>query len=150
MCSNRRAYKEVVSRLTPVLCDLPPKIIAIGGRPGVGKTTLGRFLAYRFNVTLVETDLFLKTGEGTLVYRLEDIRGILEHRRSRHRPVIIEGAIILDLLEQLEFDPDFTIHIVNQDAPESCGGLGGQIRDYENRFDPQNRSCLTVEFKADD
>jgi ABC-type multidrug transport system fused ATPase/permease subunit len=35
----------VVEALTPVLYDLPGTLVAIDGRPGSGKATLGRYLA---------------------------------------------------------------------------------------------------------
>jgi tRNA A37 threonylcarbamoyladenosine biosynthesis protein TsaE len=49
-------YADIVRRLKPVLAGLPPKLIAIDGPMGSGKTTLGRHLAWRFNVTLIEAD----------------------------------------------------------------------------------------------
>jgi len=57
-------YKVVMTALMPILYDLPGKLIAIDGRLGVGKTTLGRYLAWRFNISLVETDLFLIPNQG--------------------------------------------------------------------------------------
>jgi hypothetical protein len=50
-----KEYAPVVDALAPVLHNLPPRIIAIDGRPGCGKTTLGRFLAWWFNVSLMVT-----------------------------------------------------------------------------------------------
>ena len=57
-------YSDVIRALTPVLHDLPGRLIAIDGRSGVGKTTLGRYLAWRFNISLVESDLFLIPNRG--------------------------------------------------------------------------------------
>ncbi len=49
------AYLRVVNALTPVMRGLPGVIVTVDGRDGVGKTTLGRYLAWHFNVTLIET-----------------------------------------------------------------------------------------------
>lgn len=57
-------YIEVIYRLKPILDGLPGKIIAIDGTPGAGKTTLGRFLAWYFNISLIESDLFRSRSEG--------------------------------------------------------------------------------------
>ena len=93
-------YAPAVAALTPILYNLPGKIIAIHGRPGVGKTTFGRFLAWHFNVTLIETDLFTIRGQGRLVYRNDEIEQIIARRIDREdpRPVIIEGAAVMRAL----------------------------------------------------
>src|SRR4051812_8493386 len=70
-------YKDVIAALTPVLNDLPGKLIAIDGRSGVGKTTLGRYLAWQFNISLVESDLFLIPNQGKLVYLNEVLSHVI-------------------------------------------------------------------------
>ena len=60
-------YVDAVSALKPVLANFQANIIAIGGHPSSGKTSLGRYLAWQFNVSLIETDLFLDDGEGKIV-----------------------------------------------------------------------------------
>jgi MoxR-like ATPase len=55
-------YECAASALAPILDDLPGKVVAIDGYPGVGKSSLGRFLAWRFNISLIETDFFLIKG----------------------------------------------------------------------------------------
>jgi KaiC/GvpD/RAD55 family RecA-like ATPase len=57
-------YRPVVEALSPVLHGLLGKVVAIDGLPGVGKTEMGRYLAYRFNVSLIEPDLFLRERQG--------------------------------------------------------------------------------------
>jgi hypothetical protein len=73
-------YKEVITALTPVLYDLPGKLIAIDGRSCVGKTTLGRYLAWQFNISLVESDLFLIPNQGKLVYMNEALKHVITSR----------------------------------------------------------------------
>jgi ABC-type phosphate/phosphonate transport system ATPase subunit len=66
-------YVPVDEALATLLCGLPGKLVAIDGRDGSGKTTLGRYLAWRFNVTLIESDLFLLDGENRLTHRVDEI-----------------------------------------------------------------------------
>jgi hypothetical protein len=143
-----RDYTAITEALKPVLHNLPGKIVAIDGLPGVGKTTLGRFLAYRFNVSLIETDLFLIERQGRMVYRNDEIARIISKRVDAYspRPVIIESAVVLRLLAELERRPDFTIHITNKDAPESHGDLLADLNAYEAQFSPKDRADLAVEF----
>src|SRR5687767_11166085 len=102
-------YQDVLKALAPVLDDLPGKLVAIDGRPGAGKTTLGRFLAWRFNVSLIETDLFLIERQGRLVYFNDQITRIIDKRLAMPRPVIVEGVAVLRLLSDLKRRADYVI-----------------------------------------
>lgn len=142
---KERDYAVVVEALKPVLHNLPGKIVAVGGLPGVGKTTLGRFLAYRFNVSLIETDLFLVPSQGRLVYRNEEIARIVAKRvDASERPVIVEGSAVLRLLAELKRRPAFTIYISNKDAPESNRDLVADLEAYYAEFSPHDRADLTI------
>src|SRR5882757_5998199 len=106
-------YAEAVAALEPILDARDGKIIAIGGWPLSGKTTFGRYLAWQFNVSLIETDLFIIPDQGEIVHREDEILRILEHRLGGHNPnpVIIEGATVLKLLAKLNVKPSFTIYV---------------------------------------
>lgn len=146
MFENERDYAAAVNGLIPVLDDLPGKIVAIGGLPGVGKTTLARYLAFRFNVSLIETDLFLIRRRGTMVYRNDWIDQIISARLEKPRPVIIEGAVVLRVLSELGRSPDFIIHVRNDDAPESSGTLAAELKRYEAEYTPSTKADLTLQF----
>jgi hypothetical protein len=137
-------YEQVVEALTPVLNNLPGKVVGIDGRDGAGKTTLGRFLAWYFNVSLIETDLFLFDGEG-FSYRLEEINRIVGVRLSKPRPVIVEGIQLLSLLSQLGRSADFLIYVKNQEFSGS-EALSHDLRAYENSHKPETAANLVLEF----
>lgn len=147
---QERDYSTIVDALRPVLHDLPGKIVAIDGRCGVGKTTLGRYLAYRFNVSLIETDLFLIEQQGGTLYRNDEIGRIITKRLNKPRPVIVEGTTVLRLLSQLNRKPDFTIYVANPDAPKVDGQLLQDIQAYEEQFSPRERADMTVQFTGCD
>lgn len=128
-------YEEVIHALTPVLHDLPGRVIGIDGRDGSGKTTLGRFLAWYFNVSLIETDLFLFDSQG-FRYRLEEINRIINLRLSRPRPVIVEGVQLLSLLSQLGRSADFLIYVKNQEFSGSHA-LSDDLCAYESSHKPE-------------
>ena len=137
-------YEQVVEALTPILNNLPGKVVGIDGRDGSGKTTLGRFLAWYFNVSLIETDLFLFDGQG-FSYRLEEINRIIGVRLSRPRPVIVEGVQLLSLLSQLDRSADFLIYIKNREYSGS-EALSHDLRAYENLYKPQPAANLILEL----
>jgi hypothetical protein len=137
-------YADAVSALKPVLANLPPKIVAIGGDPGSGKTPLGRYLAWQFNVSLIETDLFLNDGQGKIVYRNDEIARVISKRLEIPRPVIVEGVMVLRLLADLGRPADFTIYVSNENAPETS--LADEIAAYEAEHTPLQRADLLLDL----
>ena len=94
------SYNLATAALTPVLHGLPPVVIAIDGLPGSGKTTLGRYLAWYFNISLVETDLFLIRSQG-FKHRMSDLSEVVSTRLTNERPIIIDGAAVSWILGEL-------------------------------------------------
>ena len=142
MHARSAAYDRVVEQLTPVLHDMSGKLVAIDGRDGSGKTTLGRFLAWHFDITLIETDPFL--GEG-MTYRTDVIDLIIAHRLARPRPVIIEGIMLLRLLSSLGRSADFLIHVTNTEF-QGSSTLADELLRYEQQFNPRQRADLILEL----
>lgn len=139
-----KEYTPVVDALAPVLYNLPPRIVAIDGRPGSGKTPLGRFLAWWFNVSLIETDLFLFEREGLYRYRTEETARIIDFRMRVERPVIIEGVTVLRQLAVMNRSADFLIYVANASAPTLRSEYEVQFEDYEAEFKPRQRANFTL------
>lgn len=137
-------YAHVVAALAPILNGLPGKIIALDGRTGSGKTTLGRYLAWRFNVTLLEADLFLQEARGHLEYRIDEIERVIQARLSRPRPIIVDSVAVLRLLETINRKPDFMIYVRNTQGGDG-GNLKNELDGYDAEFLPRLKSNLDVE-----
>ncbi len=135
-------YDLATSALRPVLKGFPGKISAIDGRDGSGKTTLSRYLSYFFNVSLIETDLFLIKDSG-LSYHLNQIERILQVRLAKPLPVIIEGLLVHRVLKSLSLTADFSIHVVNSEHSGSYS-LANVVSAYEAEFQPQTTSNLVL------
>ena len=103
-------YDAIAAELKPKLENLPPVIIAISGSMSAGKTTLARFLAWYFNISLIETDFYLKPNEG-LTYDASEIARMISFRIGLSRPVVVEGLKILEILAEINKAPDITIHV---------------------------------------
>jgi Ni2+-binding GTPase involved in maturation of urease and hydrogenase len=132
-------YAEALRALEPILYNLPAVIVAIDGRVGSGKTTLGRFLAWRFNVTLIESDLFLHRNEGTFTYRNDHITGILDSRMTSGSPVIVEGIVALRLLAEVCHKHAFHIHLIGDES------VGSSTTEQEwRKYDAAYRPIATA------
>ena len=140
------SYLQVVDLLTPVMRRLPGVIVTIDGRFGVGKTTLGRYLAWHFNVSLIETDLFLIPAREHLIHLDDQINRIIERRITTPRPVIVEGISMLQLMKRIHRVPDFSIYVTN--PRQSSGGvMDRRLSAYEAAFSPSTIANIVVKIE---
>ncbi len=150
MYTNVRDYGPVVVALRPVLDNLPGKIVAIGGGLAAGKTTLGRYLAYHFNISLIETDLFrLENKAGRLSYRNEVLVDAIASRvdRQNPRPVIIESAVILRVLSEIGRTADYYIHVSSdEEADVIDSDERADVERYDTEYAPRERANLLIHF----
>ena len=139
------AYANVVEALKPLLFDLPGILVGIDGRNGIGKTTLGRYLAWKFNVSLIEADLFLKVGCGTPEHFLNEINRIIQFRLDKPRPVILESIGLLRILERLGRRSDFMVYCYsnNYDPDDE---LRPWLDEYDHTYAPRDRANIVADI----
>jgi uridine kinase len=136
-------YLTVVEALDPIMAGLPGVIVAIDGRSGVGKTTLGRYLAWHFNVTLIETDLFLIPAEDYVIHLDDQLNRLIERRMSLRCPIIVEGVSMLQLLKRINRVPDFSIYVANPEHSRNAI-LESRLSHYEAAFAPSVKADVVV------
>ena len=137
------SYNSATAALTRVLDGLPPVVIAIDGRPGSGKTTLGRYLAWYFNISLVETDLFLESGQG-FKYRLAELGHVVSTRLARERPVLLDSIAVGWLLRDLGQPAAFTVYVSNN-GPSRGNSPHARVESYEAAIRPLEVANLVIE-----
>lgn len=139
-------FDEVAQHFAPLLRGLPPKLVAVDGRAGSGKSTLGRFLAWYFNSTLIELDLYLV--EGGLVHRVEEIKHLIDRRLGLRRPVFVEGLLVLQILEAIERKPDHLIYVRNSKWSRGLG-FGPELDAYDARYHSAENADYLMELEHD-
>jgi hypothetical protein len=88
-------------------------IIAIDGRNGAGKSSLGRYLSWQLDVPPIETDFWI--GEDLpVVHMVPELRELICKRLKLDRPVMVEGIMMLRMLEQAKLTSKFLVLITNQ------------------------------------
>jgi hypothetical protein len=150
MLRDWEQYAPATALLEPMLYpDRKPLIIAVDGWPGVGKTTLCRFLSWRFNVTIVEADQFLVPRRGRLVYRLKHVAELIRGRGKV--PLFIESVAVLKLLRKLKLDHNILIYVTNNAVAEidAASSLGPELLAYDDKYRPQHVANLVLNLKAE-
>lgn len=138
-------YERITEQLDAYLFDLPRKVVAIDGPDGAGKTTLGRFLACRYNISLIETDLFIRNEGKTFAYDEESMSRVIHKRLELERPVIIEGIKLLETLECLKIPYDFLIYLENANYRGSKM-LAETLRFYGKRYKPKQQADIPLQL----
>jgi uridine kinase len=140
------SYSQVVDALTPIMRGFPGVIVTIDGRDGVGKTTLGRYLAWHFNVTLIETDLFLIPTQDHLIHLDDQINRIIERRITSPLPVIVEGVSMLQLMKRINRVAAFSVYVTNP-RQSSSRILEQRMSAYEAAFSPSSKANIVVKVE---
>jgi len=126
-------YKLLTDTLDEKLNGLPGFIITIDGFYGCGKTSLGRYLAYKYNVTLLETDLFIEKPGLPVAYNYECIKQIIQHRLGSRSPIIVEGIFCQKILKKLGYTKDYSI-FVKKTEYEGDDPLHEEISKYHQAY----------------
>ena len=124
---------------------MPGVIVTIDGRFGVGKTTLGRYLAWHFNVSLIETDLFVIPAREHIIHLDDQINRIIERRITTPRPVIVEGISMLQIMQRINRIPDFSLYVAN--PLRSGRKMDKRLESYEEAFSPSTTATMVVRIE---
>jgi hypothetical protein len=136
-------YNRVVVALDPP--TLPKAyIIGIDGRDGAGKSALAAWLAWQLGYPAVFLDMFVVPESRPLTWCACDLVRVLDSRRKR--PVIVEGVLILDALEQVGRKPNFLVYV------EKLGNKGSYtlrnlLKSYLHRRRPKSRADYVLRWR---
>ena len=117
--------ERVQTALTP---NRLPLLIAIDEADGIGKSSLASWLAWQTGMPTVHLDLF-HTSLHPIQWLTADLKRAVDRRLDTKRPVIVEGLLALDALDQIGRKADFVV-LLRGDGGTS---LAGQLAEYQKR-----------------
>jgi len=127
--------------LSPREPALPPRLVLVGP-PAAGKSTLGRLLSERFDVSMRDTDMMLAAMHGPIPTIFSE-RGEVEFRRLemivvdqalrelKIRPGVLSlgGGAILNAATRAQLaDPDIVVVLIDIDAQTVAARISGTNR----------------------
>jgi ATPase family associated with various cellular activities (AAA) len=117
-----------------------PLLIGIDGPDGVGKSSLASWLAWLLGMPAVHLDLYLIRGSKPLGWITAEVDRLIEARLNLARPVIVEGILVLDVLNQITRSPDFLAYV----SGDGGHRLSKRLDEYRLRYDPVKRADYSL------
>lgn len=122
--------------------------IAVDGVDGSGKSTLARFLAWQLGMPAIETDMYIVPNGSEPKYQLDDLKKIVASRHKDNRPLILEGIMLLSILEKISLKPDFLIYV---DREGHAGSITWEtmFKTYDHSYAPRKKASVVFNRKKD-
>ena len=137
-------YEELLAQVQK---ELGPNrrslLIAIDGADGVGKSSLASWLAWQLEMPSLHLDVYLVRDTTPQQWRTDDLERAIRSRLDLGRPVIIEGILLLDVLDKVGRTPAFLVYVQDQDENEDhpdASDLRKSLIDYRLRQKPEQRA----------
>lgn len=125
---SEKLLEQVLEHLGP---NRSPRLIAIDGADGVGKSSLASWLAWQLGAPAIHLDLYLIKDSDPLFWRIRDLQRIVKTRLDEHAcPLIVEGIMVLEALAEIGREADFLVYVDG----EGGQGLAEYIGGYRRRF----------------
>jgi adenylate kinase family enzyme len=118
-----------------------PLLIAIDGADLSGKSSLASWLAWQLGMPAVQLDLYL-IGLHPIQWQTEDFARVVAKRIDSRRPIIVDGVLILDVLDKIGRRADFLV-FVNGGYAESS--LAPQIAAYQSRRESSKQANFIID-----
>jgi uridine kinase len=118
-----------------------PLLIAVDGADGIGKSSLASWLAWQLGMPAVQLDLYLITGRQPIQWMTEDLERVVAHRLARKQPLIIDGVLALDALDQIKRKADFVVFVTGNIESR----ITSQVEEYRSRRKLPERADFTLD-----
>jgi uridine kinase len=144
------SYLELRGLIRKAL-DFPnrrPLLIGIDGLDGSGKSSLAAWLSWQLEMPAIHLDVYVIQNSDPLVWEFGDLaRAIAGAQSGLRRPVIVEGIMLLHVLQQIDRTPDFHI-FVEKEGHETC--MKEDLEPYLNSYQPKNKADYVLRWSSAD
>lgn len=139
-------YRSLIPLIKKDLYPWRKYTIAVDGVDGSGKSTLSRFLAWQLGMPVIETDLYIAANGSEPKYHLEDLKKAVAARHNEGRPLIIEGIMVLNILEKINLTPDFLIY-VDRDGHTGAITWEEMFGQYQKSYNSKEKASVVFNWK---
>jgi Shikimate kinase len=122
-------------------------ILALDGRDGAGKTTLGHYLALHSGRQFLDTDFYLKRSKLAAPTHTKDLARVLNRQKGRNRPIVLAGVFIAETLKKMSISIDLLVRVIRVEQSGN-DGWGDDYNSYEAAYNPVHKvylPCLGAE-----
>jgi 2-phosphoglycerate kinase len=134
--------EELLDRIKKALtADRLPLLIAIDGADDAGKSSLASWLAWQLGMPAVQLDLYL-TSLQPIQWLTADLARVVARRIDAGRPLIIDGVLVLDALNQIGRKANFLIFVTGGHTGNT---LAPQIEAYRLRQKLSERADFIID-----
>jgi hypothetical protein len=138
-----KQHADLCSKIEGVLYPWRKLLIAVDGRDHSGKTTIASFIAWQYSIPVIYTDYYLVKDSTPICHDYGAIANLIARRHNLDRPIIVEGVMILNILENVGCNADFLVVTENT----SCdGSIGEEITKYFDLYDPYAKANFTFRW----
>jgi hypothetical protein len=141
------SYVELRDKLRAAL-GFPGKrqalLIGIDGVDGSGKSALAAWLSWQLEMPTIHLDLYLLPNRDPPAWRTEDLAHVIGVQKALERPTILEGILLLDVLDAINRKPDFLVFV---DKHEHQSGEEYVVA-YLNQRAPKRTADFVLEWSS--
>jgi hypothetical protein len=143
-----KSYRELRTPIRQALgfpSERRPLVIGVDGLDGAGKTSLASWLGWQLEMPSIHLDLYIVRDSTPLRFRTDDLAQALDMRAILGRPVIVEGILLLQALNEIGRTPDFLIFVHRASHQSSLRPL---TESYFRNFGPRAKADRVVRWSS--
>ena len=123
-----------------------PLLIGIDGADGSGKSSLAAWLSWQMEIPALHLDVYVVRDSDPLSWCYDDLRRAIEGAQSGgRRPVLVEGVLLLHVLEQINRTPEFLVFV---ERHEHEPGMREHLASYLASYRPMERADYLLRWSS--